>query len=176
MDILCGHAVRLDALRESDFPALTGWHADGGFLRELDAAPAFPRTEARLRARMANVGPEAYFFAVRTLGDGRLAGYLGLDAILWNHGVCWLEMAIAPAEQGRGFGGEALRLALNFAFGELNLRRVQLTVFSDNARAIALYEGVGFRREGTFREFLHRDGVLTDMLLYGVLRREWRGA
>jgi RimJ/RimL family protein N-acetyltransferase len=68
-----------------------------------------------------------------------------------------------------------MRLALDYAFSELNLHRVQLTVFAYNARAIALYEKLGFVREGVYREFLHRDGVRYDMYLYGLLRREWRG-
>jgi RimJ/RimL family protein N-acetyltransferase len=66
-----------------------------------------------------------------------------------------------------------MRLLLQFAFGELNLRRVQLTVFSYNTAAIRLYEKLCFQREGTFREFLQRDGQLYDMYLYGLLRREW---
>jgi len=37
-------------------------------------------------------------------------------------------------------------------------------------------ERLGFRREGVFREFLFRDGEVGDMVLYGILRREWRGA
>ena len=67
----------------------------------------------------------------------------------------------------------ALRLLLRFAFDELNLYRVQLTVFSYNPRAIRLYEKLGFRHEGTFREFVQRDGARHDMLLYGLLRQEW---
>ncbi|MCZ7546462.1 MAG: GNAT family N-acetyltransferase [Anaerolineae bacterium] len=79
-----------------------------------------------------------------------------------------------PAQLGQGYGRAAIALALAFAFDELNLHRVQLTVFSYNTRAIALYEGLGFRREGVYREFLHRDGARHDMLLYGLLAREWR--
>ncbi len=67
-----------------------------------------------------------------------------------------------------------MRLLLTFAFDELNLHRVQLTVFSYNRPAIALYEKLGFQREGTFREFLQRDGRRHDMFLYGLLRREWQ--
>jgi RimJ/RimL family protein N-acetyltransferase len=69
-----------------------------------------------------------------------------------------------------------MRLLLHFAFGELNLRRVQLTVFSYNAAAIRLYEKLGFRREGAFREFVQRDGQLYDLYLYGLLRREWEAS
>ena len=62
---------------------------------------------------------------------------------------------------------------MRFAFDELNLHRVQLTVFSYNERAIALYEKLGFQREGVYREHLQRDGRRYDMYLYGLLRHEW---
>lgn len=55
--------------------------------------------------------------------------------------------------------------------------RLLLTaVFAYNEPAIALYENLGFRHEGTFREFLQRDGVRHDMHLYGLLRPEWEQA
>ena len=56
-----------------------------------------------------------------------------------------------------------------------NDRRRDHPRFSDEAIAanIALVESLGFQREGTFREFIHRDGQRYDMLLYGLLRREW---
>ncbi len=175
--MLKGRLVRLAAVAEADLPAMAAWHADGDFLRQLDAAPAYPRPEAYLRERfLAPPGRDAYFFALRALEDDRLVGYAGLVGILWNQGAAWLEMAVAPGEQGRGLGQDGLRAVLAFAFAELNLRRVQLTVFADNARAIALYEKTGFKREGAQREFLLRDGQTQDMLLYGMLRREWPGA
>ena len=46
-------------------------------------------------------------------------------------------------------------------------------VFSNNERCIALFEKLGFRREGVYREFLQRDGRRYDMYLYGLLRPEW---
>lgn len=57
---------------------------------------------------------------------------------------------------------------------ELNLYRLQRTVFSYNERAIRLYERCGFQREGAYRELLQRDGERYDMLLYGLLAHEWR--
>jgi RimJ/RimL family protein N-acetyltransferase len=77
------------------------------------------------------------------------------------------------ANWGKGYGNEATRLALGFAFNELNLHRVQLTVFDYNSRAIHLYEKLGFQQEGIYREFLQRDGRRFDMYLYGLLRHEW---
>jgi RimJ/RimL family protein N-acetyltransferase len=74
---------------------------------------------------------------------------------------------------GQGYGTEALHLALQYAFDELNLHRITLTVIAYNERAIALYERAGFQREGVFREFGQRDGKRYDMYLYGLLRPEW---
>ncbi len=88
--------------------------------------------------------------------------------------MAWLAIGIGERENwGKGIGGEAMTLALDFTFRELNLHRVQLTVFEYNERAIALYERLGFVREGVCREFMQRDGRRYDMYLYGLLRREW---
>ena len=111
---------------------------------------------------------------MRLLDGDDLLGFVELNDIFWPHRHTWVSIAIGDAaNQGQGYGAEALGLALQFAFQELNLHRVQLTVFSYNQRAIALYEKLGFRREGIFREHLERDGTRFDMYLYGMLRPEW---
>ena len=85
-----------------------------------------------------------------------------------------VSIAIGEAKcRGKGYGYEVMQLVLRFAFDELNLHRIQLTVFSYNERAIALYEKLGFHREGVYREHLQRDGRRYDMYLYGLLRSEW---
>ncbi|MBL7064270.1 MAG: GNAT family N-acetyltransferase [Anaerolineae bacterium] len=75
-----------------------------------------------------------------TFHDGDdLIGYVELDGIIWPHSVCGFSVAIGDrANWGKGYGYEAARLALAFAFDELNLHRVTATVFSNNERSIAL--------------------------------------
>lgn len=180
-NILRGERVRLTALGANDLPLLAAWQQDAEFLRLLDAMPAHPRSEAQLAEWLEHEqkSPTDFPFGIRRLDDDALIGYVTVGEILWAHRSAWLTIAIGErANWGKGYGGEALRLALLFAFRELNLRRVQLTVFEYNARAIAAYERLGFRREGIFREALERDGRAWDMYLYGLLRREWeeRGA
>ena len=85
-------------------------------------------------------------------------------------------MGIGPAElRGQGLGTEALQLLLQFAFEELNLRRVGLTVLAYNERAIKTYQAAGFVEEGVIREAAERDGSRYDLLIYGLLRDEWEG-
>jgi RimJ/RimL family protein N-acetyltransferase len=174
--LLRGERVRLTALTPDDIPTVTAWYQDDDFLRLLDARPAFPQAESALRDWLdeQNKSGDAFLFAVRLNENDALIGYVSVDGILWAHGSGWLTIAIGdPVARGQGYGPEAVGLALNFAFREMNLHRIQLTVFSYNTRAIAAYERLGFTREGTYREALRRDGRRYDMYLYGILRPEW---
>jgi RimJ/RimL family protein N-acetyltransferase len=175
-ELLRGPRVYLSALSREDTPTITRWYQDAEFMRLLDAPPASPRppsyTEEWLEA--AHKSKTAYSFGIRLIEDDALIGLIELEDILWNHGVTWLGIGIGePGYWGQGYGSEAMSLMLRFAFHELNLHRVQLTVFEYNERAIAAYEKLGFVREGVFRDFLHRDGQRHDMYLYGLLRPEW---
>jgi RimJ/RimL family protein N-acetyltransferase len=174
--LLQGEKVRLAALTDSDVEAMTRWHQDTEFMRLFDSRPACPKTEAEVKSWIEKLRQDKniFIFAVRSLQGDELVGYLELDGIDWQHGVCGLGLGVGdPAHRGQGYGHEATQLALTFAFDELNLHRVQATAFSYNARSIALLEKTGFRHEGAFREFLQRDGQRHDMYLYGLLRHEW---
>ena len=174
--LLRGSRVRLTALTQSDLPTVIQWHQNPEFLRLFDALPAYPKTEAAVAQWIddTNKATDAFLFAIRPLNSDELIGYLELDGILWTHRVSGVSIAIGEAKQwGKGYGYEVMQLVLRFAFDELNLHRVQLTVFCYNERAIALYEKLGFQREGVHREHLQRDGKRYDMYLYGLLCSEW---
>jgi RimJ/RimL family protein N-acetyltransferase len=175
--LLRGSRIRLVALTPDDPPTIARWYEDAEFMRLYDARPAAPKSEAEL-ARWLEEAQKAgniFAFAIRSIDSDGLIGTLELDDVLWAHGVCGVGIAIGDrANWGQGYGYEAMRLALAFAFDELNLHRVQATVFCYNERSMALFEKLGFQREGVYREFLQRDGKRYDMILYGLLDREWR--
>jgi len=75
---------------------------------------------------------------------------------------------------GKGYGNESLRLLLNYAFLELNLHRVSLRVFAFNDKAVALYEKIGFKREGISRQAVFREGQWHDILHMGILQEEYK--
>lgn len=174
--LLRGERVKLTAVTPQDLPVIARWFEDTAFMRLFDAIPAAPRTPEQLADWLSTMqkGKDGFLFGIRPVAGDEIIGYIELDGILWNQGTAWFSIGIGDeGRRGQGLGREAAELTLAFAFSELNLHRVQLTVFDYNTAAIALYERLGFRREGAFREFLHRDGGRYDMLLYGILRREW---
>jgi RimJ/RimL family protein N-acetyltransferase len=89
-----------------------------------------------------------------------------------RHCMFWIGIGEAQF-RGSGYGSDAIRVLLRFAFLEMNLNRVGLEVMSYNIRAITTYERLGFVHEGRQREMVIRDGVYYDILLMGILRREW---
>ena len=168
-NILRGEKVQLTALEPDDAVYISEWYQDAAFLRAYDSGPAYPKTGKQLTAMIEEEQKrkDGFIFAVRLLDSSRIIGVLQLDGIAWTHGTSFISIGIGEeADRGQGYGREAMELALRFAFDELNLHRVCLTVFSYNERAVALYERIGFRREGIYREHLHRDG---QRLLVGPL-------
>ncbi len=177
-NLLRGEKVRLTAVTPSDMSTITRWWSDADFLRLYSTTPAVPLNEDQLSRRfeLSQTSATVFLFAVRPLDDDELLGLLEMDGVDWSNGTTFISIGIGEARhRGRGYGQEAIQLALNFAFNELNLHRVCLTVFAYNTAAVALYERLGFVREGVYREHVHRDGQRYDMILYGLLRHEWDG-
>jgi putative acetyltransferase len=79
-------------------------------------------------------------------------------------------MCVHDAYQGRGVGSALLAALLELTDRWLNIRRMELTVFADNARAIGLYEKHGFEREGLHRDYAFRDGAFVDALAMARIR------
>ncbi|GAB4572011.1 MAG: GNAT family protein [Anaerolineae bacterium] len=178
-NFLHGERLRLTAINEADIQTMLVWYNDAAFLQLYDSRPAVPRTLESLKAEIEDMqkSQRDFAFAIKLLDDDTCIGYAEIDGIQWQHGSAGLGMGFGSAEhRGKGFGTEAGKLVLRFAFEELNLHRLTATVFSYNAVSIHLCQKLGFVQEGVYREFLLRGGQRHDMLLFGLLRPEWQAA
>jgi RimJ/RimL family protein N-acetyltransferase len=176
-DLFRGKLVRLAAAAEEDAAAFSRWSQDADYLRALDSDYARPLSVKDFTERLESErsDPNTVAFRLRTLEDDRLIGFVALHNIEWNNQTALLAIGIGEAEyRGKGYGTDALRLVLNYAFHELNLFRVGLDVVGNNAQAIRAYERVGFSREGAVRGALLRDGQRHDFYRMGILRDEWQ--
>jgi len=175
IDIFKGKRIHLCPVVKDDAPHLARWTLDGAYLRHYDTAFAMPRSAAYFEKLIEEdeSAQDTTLFAIRTLDDDKLIGTISLHTIEWNNKTCILSIGIGEADyRNGGYGTEALRLILAFAFFELNMHRVGLEVISYNYMAKRAYEKVGFKVEGTIRECVDRDGEKYDKILMGVLRDE----
>lgn len=83
-----------------------------------------------------------------------------------------LGMGVAASARGRGHGRALLARALADGFASMD--RIELEVFASNTRAIGLYTHAGFVLEGRRREARRLGDACDDILMFGLLRREWQ--
>lgn len=170
-NLFYGSLVKLTGPREEDAEIMVQWEEDYEYLRNIDTDVAIPKTKEKFEN--APDGKEPYF-RLRTIDGDELIGFVVIHSIEWNNRSGLLAIGIGGAEnRGKGYGTDALRVILRYAFRELNLDRVGLDVIDYNHRAIKAYERVGFKHEGAMRSAVFRDGKKYDRVIMGILREEW---
>ena len=91
-----------------------------------------------------------------------------------THERAEIGFALRQNRWGQGLGSEAVTAAIDFAFKELGLHRVEADVDPRNERSLRLLERLGFRREGYLRERYCMNGERQDAVMMAVLQSEWR--
>ena len=109
------------------------------------------------------------------LNDGTPIGAIGLQDINWRNRNCSLGMDIVKlSNRSQGYGKEACRLMLDYAFCNLGLERVSAGTNATNIGGQKSLEGVGFVLEGRYRRDVWVAGQYVDSLRYAILRDEWK--
>ncbi len=113
-------------------------------------------------------------FAILTLPEKHLLGNCGLHRLDWKNRSGLFGIVIGEKSYwNKGYGTDATRTLLRYAFEQLGLNRVELEVYAFNPRAQRAYEKAGFHRDGVRRQALYRDGKFHDIYLMGILREDW---
>ncbi len=168
--------VRLRAITASDLDDNLRWMNDVEVTRYIGQVGRFSREqEANFIARLHN-SHDQYEFAIEAI-DGPQSKHIG------NLGLHELDQRNRQAELGimigehdywsKGYGGAAMRLLLEFGFGELNLHRIHLRCFDFNKRAIRAYEKIGFKLDGIARQTAYLAGEYHNDYLMSILKPEW---
>ena len=122
----------------------------------------FPSAET-WRERLAEP-PEGLYSLVACV-EGEVVGSISLETSptrpRMRH-VGSIGMAVRDDWQGKGVGTALMEAALDLADNWLNLGRIELRVYVDNAAAVALYKKFGFEIEGTHRRLAFRNGEYVD--------------
>jgi RimJ/RimL family protein N-acetyltransferase len=128
--------------------------------------------EARFEKRTQDPPTDLVDFTVEV--DGEFVGRAGLWGIDEHSRVAQLGISIRRRDWGKGYGQDAVRTIVAYAFRHLNLRKICLEVLADDERAVAAYRAAGFIEEGRLRAHQWFDGEYRDALVMAVLRGEWK--
>lgn len=170
-----GERIYFRPIEVEDAPLLRRWVNDPRVWSTTGFRPPMNEHDERKWIEERKRDGRDYMFGIVAREGDQLVGSCGLHEVSpVDHKAIFGIMIGEVAAQNRGYGSEAVRLTLRFAFEELNLNRVELAVADFNARAIHVYETAGFELEGRFRQAFYRHGAYHDDLRYAVLRENWR--
>jgi putative acetyltransferase len=146
-----------------------------GYARVMSDPAVYPglmqlpyNNEQQWRERLTEItGPGKVDLVLVAERDGAIVGNSGLHPLtlapqVRRRHVASIGIAVASEAQGQGVGTALMQAMCDYADRWLGLLRIELTVYVDNARAIALYRKFGFEIEGRFRGYAMRDGELVD--------------
>ena len=177
--MIVGEKVRLRRPERTDLARFAGWLNDPEVRRHL--ALIYPLSlahEEQWLEEQLKKEPALQAFVIEA---DRVGGEEGWNAVgvIGFHAIDWVsragELGLVIGEKSvwnAGYGTDAVRTLVRWGFRELNLNRVFLRVFEDNAPAIRCYEKLGFVLEGRLRQDRYQDGRYLDTLVMGLLRDE----
>lgn len=174
-NLFCGDLIRLCPIDlDKDCERFSRWSRDSDYLRLLDIAPATRYAPKLNREWFEKEKNGEHLFMIHTLQDDRVIGFIELDGFDWTAGTGWVGIGIGDNDySGKGYGTDAMKVLIRYAFTELNLHRVNLDVFEFNKRAIRSYEKAGFVYEGVEKARIYKDDQRWDVLHMGILQSEW---
>lgn len=166
---------------EKDAEIISSWTHDVETMHLCDIQPVRPLSPWKLKKIFENLEKKAedqrnlYLFAIRKLSDNRLIGVMKLDSIEFIHGAGKVKLVIGDSQdRHQGYGSEALRLVLHYAFSELNLHRLAAVIPDYNQTALEFLARSGFSEEVRQSQAINRFGQRWDLIFMGILKHEWQ--
>jgi len=166
--LLEGRNVNLRVVAKEDLPFIVEWANDPEFNGEHE--PIMQLSKGELEKWYANSGPEEKWFLIEKK-DGTRIGLVRHDSHAW--GVT-LGSVLIPSERRKGYSTEAISMLVDYLFLSKDIVRIQARANKLNSASKRVLEKVGFSEEGTMRKSSFSRGKWVGMIVYSILREEWK--
>jgi RimJ/RimL family protein N-acetyltransferase len=139
----------------------------------------FPRTMESVKKQLedADSGSQKadnVWFGIMYCAENVLIGEASISRINWPNRNVNVSVTIGEkAYWNRGFGTEAARLLMGYAFEELQMHKVKASFLAENAIAQKIAEVLGMHYEFTFHEQVYSGFAWHDQPVYAIFEREW---
>ncbi|KAE9398794.1 acyl-CoA N-acyltransferase [Gymnopus androsaceus JB14] len=168
--------LHLRAVREADFENLVAIRNHPGVQQMLTPDFVVPRG-VNFAEKLREWYSSALFDAIiETKDSHEFVGFVALLNAQTKNRDAMLALALLPEFWGRGFATEVSRFIVDYAFHQLAMHRITLTVHGNNTAAIRVYNKVGFVQEGVQRKANWMDGKWQDVVWMAVLDEDWEAS
>lgn len=174
---LVGEQIYLRLYKTSDAGELTNLHTrNREFFQRV--SPLIPETfyteehqKIRIEQTLKKIDEgQLYAFGIFLKATDKLIGDISLNQIIRGDlQSCYTGFTLDKEYNGKGYTTEALQLAVDFAFRELKLHRIEAGAMPDNTASIRVLEKGGFKKEGLAKENLKINGKWTDHQILAII-------
>jgi ribosomal-protein-alanine N-acetyltransferase len=112
------------------------------------------------------------YWAIAKKSNNQLIGTCGFNVWSRTHRRVEISYDLVRKEWGKGLMTKVLRSVCDIAFIRMNVNRIQATVAHDNIGSIKVLTKLGFKQEGSLREYGVLHGVKKDFYMYSLLSND----
>lgn len=169
-----GKNIYLRGLNEADIPQMLVWVNNIEVTQYLELEPPITEIQEREWLLEMNHSSTDLVFGIVERDSDFYIGNIGIHNIDNSSKVANIGIFIGDHNQrGKGYGGEAVALVIQFVCKELTLNSINANIFSFNTKSIILFESLGFKKTGT--AVYLKDGVNIDTKIYSFLCKDNSG-
>jgi ribosomal-protein-serine acetyltransferase len=105
--------------------------------------------------------------------NGRIAGSIGFLYIDWGARKTEIGYWLGDNYKGKGLATKSIKHFIEHAFNDLDLKKIEINVATNNVKSRAIPERLGLKEEGIIRNYEFLNGEYHDRVIYGLLKEEW---
>jgi RimJ/RimL family protein N-acetyltransferase len=175
MKSLIGERVVLRPFDKRDLPHIQRWSNDAELRKLIGETAPMSQAEAEKYYKRVRADKDRAWYMIVLKKGNRVIGEAGLLRMFrpWRS----TDMTIIIGERdawGKGYGKEAGRLILDYAFRHLGFHRVSIGVVGFNKNALRFWRSLGFKKEGVERDAHFYDNKYSDGIMMSILEDEFR--
>lgn len=166
MNMIVGKRVQLREIEEEDLETIVMWRNDPEILKWLFSYLPLSMSKQRMWYKTYVEDDAQQIFVIEV--EKTAVGTVGLDHIDYRNQRAELGILIDKNWQKKGIGRETLNLLIEFAWNEMNLRKIKALVLAENAAAVKLYKSCGFVEEGVLKEEVYKNGEFKNVIVMAL--------
>jgi RimJ/RimL family protein N-acetyltransferase len=171
--LLEGKNVNLRVMEKEDIPLMTEWLNNPEFYGRYFSP--IQRTKTEMEKALESSPSEFKQFIIEKK-DGTKIGFIAHFFMLHPWGkMLEMDYALVPSERRKGYCTEAAKIMVDYLFLSKEIACIQATTDIGNVASQKVLEKAGFQKEGIERKRFFYNGEWRDIVLFSILREEWKG-
>jgi len=171
MKVLESKRLQLNLVQEKDLEYLLNLRCDINVCAGIIHSPLSMETQNHWFSSLG----EKYAFIIFLKETNEYLGTVGFNNIDRTHQRATWYIRLNSSAQGKGYGNEASKILVDYAFRHMNINRLDCDCFTNNLAAAANIKKLGFEQEGILKQYYYHEGKFKDITLFSLLKENYTG-